>query len=303
LERIDDELTKKAKEYINDIIMSKYGCSLFSEHGINEKLLGKLVPSIAKEFINIEKIKIKFLKEDYNSSNSDQNSELNEREINNDKNKISEDGELIIPQSPEEFVRFVVEYIFNEFNALNNAVYAVNLGQHDDRVAIVLSAMTDYKKALNTNNEELRFNTIQRAEANLTLAMAQISKEVASNVDKLSRIPKDLLKKLFCGMKPEEAKLLINSSRESLLIYEQGLHLMVRFDMEMKEINRIIPSLLEAKAFLESVFKSNNSQRLYELSGDKFWSEKPNEIIKKINEVNQVLIDGEKVITIEGRIK
>jgi len=301
MEISQDELFKKAQKCINDISMSKWGDKLFINDSINVKLLGKLAPSVAKRILETGKIKIQqeTSQSDSEGNSFQQSNGSSANEIEIDEIRISEDGEVIIPQSPEGFVKFVIEYMFNEFDAINNAINNVYQGLHDDRVALVISAVTKYKKALNTNDEKIRLATIRSAEDTLTDALAQISKEVASNADKLSEIPKSLLKKLFCGVKPEQAEAWINQSRESLLVYEQGLHLMVRLDMEMKEPNRIIPSLLEAKEFLENSLQNNKGQRMYELSGDYFWIEKPNEIIGKINEVQQALLEGKQIISIE----
>lgn len=278
---MNSAIESKLKNIINDISKNKLGFDVFTEGGINYTDIARVFPSMIDMIKNKKRVKVEVR-------------ESEEDDYNGDSIEFCEDT-IIILKKPSEYAKFIVDYMLNEFDTITNVISQVYKGQHNDRIALVNSAIESYNKALYTRDANLRKNTFMTAESILTEGMNKLILEMPSDVKLILEIPQGVIKKMFCKIKPEQVMECTDILRESLIIYEKGIHLMLRLSIELNEPDRIIPTLNSAREFLNNVFLKDENYKIidsFDYKDDNFWMSKPLEIEANLYEIKKKKVKG-----------
>lgn len=285
---MNNNIKEQFKNIANNVSKNKLGFDIFTESGLNYMEMAKSYPEI-KDMIK---------------SRKQVNVEVREKEeLDNTEEAIEFfENTIIIFKSPNEYAKFVVDYIINEFDTINNAISQVCKGQHNDRVALINSAIQEYEKALYTIDESYKKESFKRAEDLLTEGMNKLVLEMNNNCENIFKIPTGVIKKMFCRVTPQNVMEYTDLLRESMIVYENSLHLMFRLSLERNEPDRIIPTLDSAASFIENTFLQNENYKIidsFDYRDDNFWMTKPLELEKSLYKLKEKKVTGNYKILID----
>ena len=119
---MNDNVNKCVYELVNLVFRNKFGEDLIVNNKLNYSAMGVA----ANTFMNKDKVNVEIRKSSQ-LEGSDYDIEF-------------ENGKIIINNGMEAYVRFMLKSIINEFDTISSSLNHVLAGQHDDRIAEIISA-------------------------------------------------------------------------------------------------------------------------------------------------------------------
>lgn len=210
---------------------------------------------------------------------------------------------IIIENSVEEYTKFIVSTFFDELESgsyLSNLIYS---GQHDDRVAKIITAQKDYELSNVTLNKIYKLELLKRADGNLILGMTELEKQIQRNIELIQKVPVTFIDKIFkAKIKLEQIDEIIANTREALNYYENAIKLMLLINSELYEVKKIDLIINKSKVFIKNVLTDSNCERLinFDIEEDNFFINKRNEILSNIEKIKLQLDMKKEVYILES---
>lgn len=206
-------------------------------------------------------------------------------------NIFNKNGNLKISMPDAEGItKLAAAYLINEFESMQGAIANVSMGLHNDRIAYIEAAYSQYKR----NENEAALN-------NLNLGIAQVKKEIMTGINYFADLPRRTLEKLFCRKSVQETDNTLNNLQESFDMYVAAVRLFIGIDAENGNQENIVDTIKKETIFLKRL-ESYGFQRLLEYDDDnsELWKEKVKLLTKDLKMVNEKLETNSLIFEIEG---
>lgn len=275
---MDDNVNKCICELANFVFRKKFGENLIVKNKLNYSAMG----AAASTFMNKDKVNVEIRKSSQ-LEGSDSDIEF-------------DDGKIIINNGMQAYVEFMLKIIINEFDTINSSLNFILSGQHDDRVAEIISAQEKYEEARHMN----KINGLEKmkdAESTLINGVNKLEKEIQRSIKRIKEIPKSKIAKIFgAKIKIQDIDEIIKNTRDSLLYYKQAIVLKSILNYEFGEVKSLSIFLEKRNNFLNEVLTEENCNRMneFDVNNDNYWLEEIYEIFKCIDGIkNRVGSDNQ----------
>ncbi len=210
------------------------------------------------------------------------------------KDMIHEDkeGRLHIEcQNSEDYLKLATAFFINEIDCRQTELNGIRRASHDDRMAKLRAAYTQYKRAMLTEDVWRKVKQLDEASTNCILGMNELKREINSNLELFAELPKSTVKKLFCGISLQEVEEKLREMQETFPWYCDAIRLLVSIDIQNKEVEKLNVTIAEEGDFLKQMIKSKGYLRLLEVDEDnaKVWND-------YVNQLNIDMFFVEKII-------
>lgn len=183
-----------------------------------------------------------------------------------------EDGKLNI--NSEEAAVLAIRLLINEFNCIQTALNGLSQEFHNDRLAELNGAYEFYRRALLIGGDiNSQKSELEKALDHCLIGKDKLKKEMQENLKMLEKYPKNVTRKIFCGMSPWKAENIYNQMREAFPYYCAAVVLQMCIDMQNKEIEKVNMTIADEQDFLQQIRNCDGYKRLQEVvvANEKKW--------------------------------
>ena len=164
--------------------------------------------------------------------------------------------------------KLIMSYFINEFDAIHNEIGNIIDSMHGDRVAYLLTAYQQYRRATAAKNADSQREELTFALDNCLKGINMIREELKDHLEFFEKLPKSTIKKLFCGIKLREAEGRLKLIHEAFHLYCLGCILSLEIDFKNEEIGKLIQTAHNERTFLNQMQKSKGYCRLLEVDDE-----------------------------------
>lgn len=162
----------------------------------------------------------------------------------------------------------IMSYFINEFDAMHNEIGDIANSIHGDRVAYLCTAYQQYGRAIQSKNAESQRAELTYASNNCLKGINMLREEITGNLDFFEKLPKSTIKKLFCGIKLQDAERRLKLLQETFRLYCLGCILSLEIDLKNEETKKLVRTAHVERAFLNEMQKSKGYCRLLEVDDE-----------------------------------
>lgn len=197
-----------------------------------------------------------------------------------------------------EAAKLIMSYFINEFDAIHNEIGSIMDSLHGDRVACVRTAYQHYQRALQAENLESKKSDLIFAANKCLEGMDMLREELKDHLGFFEELPRSTFRKLFCGIKLQDAEKRLQLIQKTFRFYCLGSMLLMEIDLKNEEIKKLVQTAHNERFFLNEMQKSKGYSRLLEVDdeNEQEWSDMLKELtvnmffIEKYIEADDVTI-------------
>lgn len=187
-----------------------------------------------------------------------------------------EDNRLHINcREPEDFLKLTAALLINKIDCLETDLDEILKALHNDRMAKLDAAYTQYKRGVLTKDDAARKKNLDDAFNICIEGISATKREMIQNLEILQDYPKNTVAKLFCGISRKKAVTAYQQMQEALPWYCDAVRLLMSIDMQNKETEKLNMTVAEEREFLRQMRSRKGYQRLQEVveADAKVWEE------------------------------
>lgn len=176
-----------------------------------------------------------------------------------------------VPEILQEQIRFSVQFVFSEFDKINDGINRLSREFSIDRIGVIDNAEEELKNA-RKNYTARSADTIHMCRVNVGESIKQLQRSMRNAVDEINRVPKDRKMRLF-KVKVNDVLQMEQTARMACLNIMKGCMIYAEISMILDEKQAALDRIADVIAFFEE-FSREELMRVegWNKQKDEFWS-------------------------------